>query len=182
MPSQVNQPLPSGYVLNGYRIDKPLSSGGFSIVYLAHDENQTPFAIKEYLPASLALRTEGTEVRIEDPANLSVFRHGLKCFFEEGRALALISHPNVVRVENFFRAITEGGEVPNFLLWQQMILNGAGVADFFPAVFGKNPAVRVQIGDVFNGYGVGGERGPYGVNAHGFRRERIPALEQAAEN
>jgi len=28
----------------------------------------------------------------------------LKCFFEEGRALALISHPNVVRVLNFFRA------------------------------------------------------------------------------
>ena len=104
MPSQVNQPLPGGYVLNGYRIDKPLSSGGFSIVYLAHDENQTPFAIKEYLPASLSLRTEGTEVRIDDPENLSVFRHGLKCFFEEGRALALISHPNVVRVENFFRA------------------------------------------------------------------------------
>ena len=104
MPQQVNQPLPAGYVLNGYRIEKPLSSGGFSIVYLAHDENQTPYAIKEYLPASLALRSEGTEVRMEDQASLPAFRHGLKCFFEEGRALALISHPNVVRVENFFRA------------------------------------------------------------------------------
>ena len=59
MPSQVNQPLPSGYVLNGYRIDKPLSSGGFSIVYLAYDESQTPFAIKEYLPASLAAALGG---------------------------------------------------------------------------------------------------------------------------
>ncbi len=104
MPSQVNQPLPGGYVLNGYRIDKPLSSGGFSIVYLARDETGTPYAIKEYLPSSLSLRSEGTEVRIDDPENLSTFRHGLKCFFEEGRALALISHPNVVRVENFFRA------------------------------------------------------------------------------
>ncbi len=104
MPHQVNQPLPAGYVLNGYRIEKPLSSGGFSIVYLARDESGTPFAIKEYLPSSLALRTEGVEVNISDEANLSVFRHGLKCFFEEGRALAMISHPNVVRVENFFRA------------------------------------------------------------------------------
>jgi serine/threonine protein kinase len=104
MPQQVNQPLPAGYVLNGYRIDKPLSSGGFSIVYLARDENGTPFAIKEYLPASLPLRTDGLEIRIHDDANLSVFRHGLKCFFEEGRALAMITHPNVVRVENFFRA------------------------------------------------------------------------------
>ena len=104
MPAQANQPLPAGYVLNGYRIEKPLSSGGFSIVYLARDESGTPFAIKEYLPSSLPLRAEGVEVTITDEANLSVFRHGLKCFFEEGRALASISHPNVVRVENFFRA------------------------------------------------------------------------------
>src|SRR6478735_1486027 len=104
MPQQANQPLPAGYVLNGYRIEKPLSSGGFSIVYLARDETGTPFAIKEYLPSSLPLRTEGVEVMITDESNLSIFRHGLKCFFEEGRALAMISHPNVVRVENFFRA------------------------------------------------------------------------------
>jgi len=80
-----------------------LSSGGFSIVYLARDEKDTPFAIKEYLPNSLPLRTEGVEVKV-DEANQNIFRHGLKCFFEEGRALAMISHPNVVRVENFFRA------------------------------------------------------------------------------
>jgi len=104
MPQQANQPLPAGYVLNGYRIEKPLSSGGFSIVYLAHDDKDTPYAIKEYLPSSLPLRTEGVEVTIADDANLAVFRHGLKCFFEEGRALAMLNHPNVVRVENFFRA------------------------------------------------------------------------------
>src|SRR5216683_3051309 len=62
MPQQANQPLPAGYVLNGYRIEKPLSSGGFSIVYLARDEKDTPYAIKEYLPSSLPLRTEGVEV------------------------------------------------------------------------------------------------------------------------
>jgi hypothetical protein len=104
MPVQVNQPLPDGHVLNGYRIDKPLSSGGFSIVYLAHDEAGVPVAIKEYLPASLALRAAGADVTVADPDDLAVFRHGLKCFFEEGRVLAGITHPNVVRVENFFRA------------------------------------------------------------------------------
>ena len=36
--------------------------------------------------------------------NLATFRYGMKCFFEEGRALAKIAHPNVVRVLNFFRA------------------------------------------------------------------------------
>jgi serine/threonine protein kinase len=103
MPQQANQPLPAGYVLNGYRIEKPLSSGGFSIVYLARDDTGTPFAIKEYLPSSLPLRVDGVEVTVAEE-HLAVFRHGLKCFFEEGRGLALISHPNVVRVENFFRA------------------------------------------------------------------------------
>jgi serine/threonine protein kinase len=35
---------------------------------------------------------------------MTSFRYGMKCFFEEGRALAKINHPNVVRVLNFFRA------------------------------------------------------------------------------
>ena len=104
MPQQANQPLPPGYVLNGYRIEKPLSSGGFSIVYLARDEAGTQFAIKEYLPSMLPLRPDGVEIRLTDEATQTGVRHGLKCFFEEGRALALIQHPNVVRVENFFRA------------------------------------------------------------------------------
>ncbi|MEI6737324.1 MAG: serine/threonine-protein kinase [Pseudomonadota bacterium] len=104
MGSQSNQPLPEGYQLQNYTIEKVLSSGGFSIVYLAHDENNTPYAIKEYLPAALVIRTDGASVAINSDENLSVFRHGLKCFFEEGRSLALISHPNIIGVENFFRA------------------------------------------------------------------------------
>jgi serine/threonine protein kinase len=102
--SQQNQPLPEGYQLNNYRIEKLLSSGGFSIVYLAKDEHDNPVAIKEYLPSALVLRTEGAEVHVNSEENLALFRHGLKCFFEEGRSLATISHPNVVRVENFFRS------------------------------------------------------------------------------
>lgn len=101
---QVNQPLPEGYQLENYRVLRVLSSGGFSFVYLAHDENEIPVAIKEYLPASLALRTQGGVVPAVSEANLSIFRYGMKCFFEEGRALARLSHPNVIRVLNFFRA------------------------------------------------------------------------------
>jgi serine/threonine protein kinase len=104
MASQTNHPLPNGYQLNQYTIEKLLSSGGFSIVYLARDADGRPVAIKEYLPAALVIRVDGAEVQINSEENLSVFRHGLKCFFEEGRSLATISHPNVVGVENFFRA------------------------------------------------------------------------------
>ena len=104
MPSQANKALPKAYQLQNYKIAKQLSGGGFSIVYLAHDENGVPVAIKEYLPSQLVLREEGSLVQATTAENLATFRYGMKCFFEEGRALAKINHPNVVRVTNFFRA------------------------------------------------------------------------------
>jgi serine/threonine protein kinase len=104
MPTQANQPLADGYQLQNYRIRKVLSCGGFSIVYLAHDENNVPVAIKEYLPSSLALRNQGDALPAIAAENLATFRYGMKCFFEEGRSLAGLSHTNVVRVLNFFRA------------------------------------------------------------------------------
>jgi serine/threonine protein kinase len=102
--SQNNSALPPGFTLEGYRIDRQLSAGGFSIVYLAHDADETPVAIKEYLPNSLALRSAGDTAPVVPPECQADFNHGLKCFFEEGRALTELKHPNVVRVLNFFRA------------------------------------------------------------------------------
>lgn len=102
--NQANHALPEGFQLENYRILRVLASGGFSFVYLAHDENEAPVAIKEYLPASLALRTGDDAAPAVPEANLPIFHFGMKCFFEEGRALATLSHPNVVRVMNFFRA------------------------------------------------------------------------------
>lgn len=104
MPPQANQALENGYQLQNYRIAKQLSGGGFSIVYLAYDENGIPVAIKEYLPNALVLREGGSQVQATTAENMATFRYGMKCFFEEGRALAKINHPNVVRVTNFFRA------------------------------------------------------------------------------
>jgi serine/threonine protein kinase len=80
-----------------------LSSGGFSFVYLARDKDKKTVAIKEYLPTSIALRTDGATV-LPNADDVALFRHGLKCFFDEGLSLAKIDHKNIVRVLNFFRA------------------------------------------------------------------------------
>ena len=104
MATQTNAPLPDGHELGGYRIVRKISSGGFSIVYLAEDAAGEKFAIKEYLPSSLVKRSAGQLAPEIPSANEVTFRNGLRCFFEEGRALARIFHPNVVRVLNFFRA------------------------------------------------------------------------------
>ena len=104
MAAQTNAPLPDGMQMSGYTLIKKISSGGFSIVYLAEDAEGQRFAIKEYLPSTLVKRDPGQLVPAISTENLATYRNGLKCFFEEGRALARILHPNVVRVLNFFRA------------------------------------------------------------------------------
>jgi serine/threonine protein kinase len=103
MPSQANQPLPEGTALQKYRILRVLAVGGFSFVYLAHDEKEAPVAIKEYLPSTLALRVNGADRQLAEE-DLAKFRFGMKCFFEEAGALARLAHPNVMRVLDFFRA------------------------------------------------------------------------------
>jgi serine/threonine protein kinase len=103
MQATSNRALPVGYKLQDYTIQKVLSAGGFSFVYLARDAEGEIVAVKEYLPTALALRTEGERVEATTES-LGSFRYGLKCFFEEGRALATIDHKNIVRVLNFFRA------------------------------------------------------------------------------
>lgn len=102
MSSTKNLALPAGYQLQDYEIRKVLSSGGFSFVYLARDKDKKTVAIKEYLPTSIAVRADGATV-LPNADDVALFRHGLKCFFDEGLSLAKIDHKNIVRVVNFFR-------------------------------------------------------------------------------
>ena len=100
-----------------------MSEGGFGVVYLAHDKLGQQVAIKEYLPAALATRQSGEFAPQVMPDKLSLYRLGLKSFFEEGRSLAQISHPAVVSVLNFFRQNETVYLVMNYL-------QGATLQDF----------------------------------------------------
>ena len=108
-------PLPSGSTIGGYRVVRRISSGGFGIVYLALDADGQQVAIKEYLPASLATRAPAELQPMVAPEKLSLYRLGLKSFFEEGRSLAQISHASVVSVLNFFRENETVYMVMNYL-------------------------------------------------------------------
>jgi serine/threonine protein kinase len=104
MATQQNCALPSGFQLDHYRVERQLSLGGFSIVYLAYDQDGTPCR-HQGIPAQLpGPAGEGEVTPHVTEAHQGAFRYGMKCFFEEGRALAKLVHPNVVRVLNFFRA------------------------------------------------------------------------------
>lgn len=140
MANTSNQALPIGYQLNDYKIVKVLSTGGFSLVYLAHDQNKRTVAIKEYMPTNLALREDGHTVLINTEDDSVTFKHGLKCFFEEGLALAKIDHKNIIRVLNFFRAnntvymvmqYERGKPLQDFILAQEQPLDEAFVRKLF---------------------------------------------------
>ncbi len=97
--------LPPGYRLHEYRIDAVLGQGSFGITYLATDVNlDTQVAIKEYLPAELAIRTADSTVRPRSIDVASTLLDGLDQFLVEARTLATFRHPNIVRVARFFEA------------------------------------------------------------------------------
>jgi len=104
MSKTTNNSLKKGTILDIYTIDSTLGGGGFSIVYLAHDENNNKVVIKEYMPNKLASRGENNEVKPTTDANIERFAHGRRLFFQEAGTLINLKHPNIVNVSNFFRA------------------------------------------------------------------------------
>ena len=97
--------LPMGLMLQEYRIDSVLGSGGFGITYLAHDVNlNCKVAIKEYLPGDIATRVEGSSVQPKSSNVNDTFLWGKQRFLDESRTLASFHHPNIVRVMRFFEA------------------------------------------------------------------------------
>ena len=97
--------LPAGTKLDSYTIDHTIGGGGFSIVYLATDNNSgEQVVIKEYMPNKLASRDDSRHVVALKDSFVERFAHGRRLFFQEAGTLTTLKHPNIVNVLNFFRA------------------------------------------------------------------------------
>ncbi len=94
-------------MLNTYRIEKSIGGGGFSIVYLATDtERGRKVVVKEFIPLDQVRRLEDASVEFisQESQNADPGAAGIKRFFNEAAALAKVSHPNIVKVRDVFRA------------------------------------------------------------------------------
>ena len=137
---QVNS-LPKGYRLPEYEIEKPISEGGFSIVYLAtHLPTSTRVVIKEFFPVKYAKRIDSGRVETLTDEASRLFGMGIKRFFNEGSALAKIDHPNIVHVTHLFRAnntvyMVMDFEVGRDMRWYIKRKNGGLSEKFLRTVF-----------------------------------------------
>ncbi|HUT49409.1 MAG TPA: protein kinase [Alphaproteobacteria bacterium] len=98
--------LPTGYELEGYRIEGVLGHGGFGITYRATDlANERQVAMKEYLPAGFATRDPAVfSVHPTGPEDAEDFNWGLQRFEQEALTLAAFNHSNIVAVHRYFEA------------------------------------------------------------------------------
>ena len=108
--------LPRGTMVAGCEIGRVVADSGFSIVYFAREpESERRFAIKEYLPVSLALRSDdGRGVALRAPEHAEAFERGLQAFAAEGELLEKRTHPSLVRVLRTWRG---NGSIYRVMHW-----------------------------------------------------------------
>ncbi|WP_049794581.1 serine/threonine protein kinase [Methylomonas methanica] len=105
-PQQTAIALPMRTLLNDrFMVGRVLGQpGGFGITYLAWDTVlDTAVAIKEFLPLTAANREPGgVTVLPNSEQDREFFQYGLEIFLQEAKTLAQFSHPNIVRIRDYF--------------------------------------------------------------------------------
>jgi serine/threonine protein kinase len=94
-----------GTRLGEFELKGLLGVGGFGIVYLAFDHAlEREVAVKEYMPASLAGRTETLHISLRSQSDAETFAVGLRSFVNEAKMLARFDHPALLKVHRFWEA------------------------------------------------------------------------------
>ncbi len=102
---QTPSALPPGTRLGEFELLRVIGVGGFGIVYLALDHDlEREVAVKEYMPASLAGRTETLHVSLRSQSDADTFALGLRSFVNEARLLARFDHPSLLKVHRYWEA------------------------------------------------------------------------------
>jgi serine/threonine protein kinase len=105
-------------VLQGrYFLGVVLGQGGFGITYRGRDlKANAPVAVKEYLPSSLAARSQGSRTIVpHSERDGDHFGRGLVRFREEAQALASFHHPAIVNILGYFETNGTGYLVMPYL-------------------------------------------------------------------
>ena len=117
--------LPQGTRVQDFEFHRVLGHGGFGITYLGWNMAlDIPVAIKEYLPADLAMREQDMSVLPKSSGDEADFHWGLDRFLDEARVMARFKHPNIVQVQHFFQAHGTAYIVMEYV-------EGATLSDFF---------------------------------------------------
>lgn len=123
-------PLAPGQRLGDFLITRIVGQGGFGIVYEAEDLTlQRRVAIKEYMPAQLASRIDGT-VNPVSGRYAKTFDLGRRSFLAEARLLAQFRHPGLLEVLHFWEQNGTAYMVMPFYegrTLDQVLANGAHV-------------------------------------------------------
>jgi serine/threonine protein kinase len=106
LPTLMRDMLPPGTLLQGgnYRVDFALGQGGFGITYRAFDFTlDRPVAIKEFYPQDYVQR-DSTSGGLTVPADsVEPYQRWLPRFEREGKILARLIHPGIVKVHYSFK-------------------------------------------------------------------------------
>ncbi|WP_312204216.1 protein kinase domain-containing protein, partial [Mixta calida] len=138
--------LPAGHRFNEFEIKDVIGGGGFGIVYRAWDHLlERTIAIKEYMPASLAVRNDDLSLGLRSERFGKLVNAGLNSFIQEARLLARFNHPGLLHVLRFWE---ENGTAymgtlwysgMSLKAWQQQhpdTINEAWIRQLLPPLFG----------------------------------------------
>jgi formylglycine-generating enzyme required for sulfatase activity/serine/threonine protein kinase len=103
--STTSTALAPGSVVDSLRIDRILGQGAFGITYLVTDQViGASFALKEYQPRGHCTRLDDGSLRPESGPATLMFAKGMQHFLDEGRTVAPLDHPNIVKLFRCFEA------------------------------------------------------------------------------